>query len=95
MKFTLLLTLGFALFTSSVAAAVAVEAREVCTCTKVSDPGLYCGYCLEVTSCHNENNCYKNAYECNKQGGCHSYGKSDRCKWPLVGPRMCDGRDVW
>ena len=93
MRFQLLLATAMALFASSVTAA--------CSCQKVSNPGLYCGYCEAVTSCGRDEatSCYNNAYECNKSGGCYEYGKSSRCnwsadKWPPK-PAYCDGRDTW
>ncbi|KAF2203653.1 hypothetical protein GQ43DRAFT_478879 [Delitschia confertaspora ATCC 74209] len=75
----LLLTL-FALVASSAAA---------CTCQKVSNPGLYCGYCEEVKTGWVSDH----AYECAKSGTCKDYGKSSRCADDNA--YYCDGRDSW
>jgi hypothetical protein len=62
-----------------------------CTCAKVSNPGLYCGYCkvggnYVVLNGYNNNN----VFWCNKQGGCEDLGRRTSCV-NSNGP--CDGRD--
>lgn len=60
-----------------------------CTCSKVSNPGLYCWYCAEVKTGWKVDH----VYECNKNGGCHDYGTANNCK--SGNPTYCDGRDSW
>jgi hypothetical protein len=80
MYFSKLIITAVGLLVSTVAAK--------CTCSKVSNPGLYCGYCAEVltgwTSSH--------VYECAKSGACSDYGVSSYCKGSGY---YCDGRDSW
>lgn len=67
---------------------LAAAAAAKCACQKVSNPGLYCGYCTQVTSGWVGDN----IYWCNKQGGCDDYGFSRNCAART--PRICDGRYV-
>jgi hypothetical protein len=66
--------------------------KRACSCAKVKDPGLYCGYCYEVTSCtlKNPNKCFDKVYECSRTGSCYEYGYRGSCK---RGEGPCDGRD--
>ncbi|KAH7073198.1 hypothetical protein FB567DRAFT_553824 [Paraphoma chrysanthemicola] len=62
-----------------------------CKCAKVSNPGLYCGYCqvggkFVVLDGWNDNN----VFWCNKQGGCEDLGRRTSC---VNGKGPCDGRD--
>lgn len=86
MQFKLILVTAFGLFASSTYAA--------CKCARVSNPGIYCGYCAEVTSC-GDRACVKHAYECSRNGDCHEYGYSWRCDGTKTDARYCDGRDRW
>ncbi|USP82350.1 hypothetical protein yc1106_09624 [Curvularia clavata] len=67
--------------------------KRACKCAKVSNPGLYCGYCwfssydgYVIKSGRVDNH----VYWCNKSGGCEDFGKRNSCA-NYAGP--CDGRD--
>ena len=63
-----------------------------CVCKRVSNEGLYCGYCQAVTNLGDGG--VFNAYWCNKNGGCKDLGYSKiRCKEDTQ--IYCDGRDKW
>ncbi|EUC42858.1 hypothetical protein COCMIDRAFT_39151 [Bipolaris oryzae ATCC 44560] len=63
--------------------------KRACRCVRVSNPGLYCGYCYSgtiVTSGRINNH----VYWCNTAGGCDDLGVRNSCT-ARDGP--CDGRD--
>ncbi|KAF2818766.1 hypothetical protein CC86DRAFT_256140, partial [Ophiobolus disseminans] len=60
--------------------------KRACTCQKVDNAGLYCGYCWAVKTGYVNGN----VYWCNKQGGCDDLGRRTSCV-NRNGP--CDGRD--
>ncbi|EMD65912.1 hypothetical protein COCSADRAFT_170346 [Bipolaris sorokiniana ND90Pr] len=63
--------------------------KRACRCIRVSNPGLYCGYCYSgtiVTSGRINNH----VYWCNTAGGCEDLGVRNSCT-AKDGP--CDGRD--
>lgn len=68
-------------------------AADACTCAKVSNPGLYCGYCTQVYVY--DVDLYDNVYWCNKSGGCENLGYATNCKNTLSSRKYCDGRDQW
>lgn len=59
-----------------------------CKCAKVSNPGLYCGYCAAVTGGYSGRLDW--VFWCNKKGGCDSIGYRKSC---ARGEGPCDGRD--
>lgn len=70
---------------------------EACTCQGVTNPGLYCGYCLEVESCPHFDRvgCGRHVFQCATNGGCSDLGDSStHCANHPVGT-YCDGRDAW
>ncbi|XP_014559205.1 hypothetical protein COCVIDRAFT_92229 [Bipolaris victoriae FI3] len=63
--------------------------KRACRCIRLSNPGLYCGYCYSgtiVTSGRINNH----VYWCNTAGGCEDLGVRNSCT-ARAGP--CDGRD--
>ncbi|KAF8542430.1 hypothetical protein BDD12DRAFT_728888 [Trichophaea hybrida] len=58
-----------------------------CSCQRVSNPGLYCGYCGDgvITTVDNDHVAW-----CNRAGGCEDLGWRRSCA-QQAGP--CDGRD--
>jgi hypothetical protein len=70
----------------------ALTAVDACKCKKVSNPGLYCGYCPQVTD--NDDHPWS-VFECSKSGACSRYaGSSSKCA--VENPNIyCDGRDHW
>ncbi|OAG06389.1 uncharacterized protein CC84DRAFT_763029 [Paraphaeosphaeria sporulosa] len=76
---TLLLT-SFAALTTALPSEDALKAdplaprancdKKACKCTGVSNPGIYCGWCPQVTSGWNVDH----AYECATNGKCEDYG---------------------
>lgn len=83
MRASSIITALLATFTGSAAA---------CACKKVSNEGLYCGYCTAVTN-YGDGGVF-NVYWCNKNGGCKDLGYSKtRCKEDTT--IYCDGRDKW
>lgn len=83
MRFIILASL-IGLMTTSAAAAA-------CRCNRVSNPGLYCGYCEAVKSPKD----HYHAYECSRTGACHDYGDTIQCNRVSTSPLYCDGRDHW
>ena len=83
MRASILLAAAISILASSAAAAA-------CACVKVSNPGLYCGYCPQVLV-----GSYSYAYECNTSGGCYEYGGSSVCTSGVVDAYHCGGRDKW
>ncbi|KAF3031382.1 hypothetical protein E8E12_000406 [Didymella heteroderae] len=72
--------------------AVVAGTAAACACKKVSNAGLYCGYCAAVTDLGSGG--VYNAYWCNKKGGCEDLGYSKtRCEKDTT--IYCDGRDKW
>jgi len=65
-----------------------VVKRAACTCKKVSNPGLYCGSCDQVTSYTGDK--WEWVFWCNKQGGCDDIGFRKSCR---DSGTPCDGRD--
>jgi hypothetical protein len=63
---------------------------QACKCDKVSNEGLYCGYCTEVHTY--DEKLFDNVFWCNKNGGCENLGNAAKCK---TGATYCDGRDKW
>jgi hypothetical protein len=57
-----------------------LDARAACKCKKVSNAGLYCGFCPAanglgyITTVPNENVAW-----CNKDGECKDFGYSSHC----------------
>ena len=77
---TLLLTAGvFYAFGANAQCTSTVDGASVCACVTGSPQGEYCGYCANVISCEEEDNCFMDVYECNPQGGCCHYGYRDSC----------------
>lgn len=50
-----------------------------CKCDPSYPGGLYCGYCLAVTSCVSED-CEKDVYQCGTGGDCCVFGVRDSCE---------------
>ncbi|KAF1354230.1 hypothetical protein EJ07DRAFT_158627 [Lizonia empirigonia] len=84
MRASIIITTVLSALTSSVAAA--------CSCKKVSNEGLYCGYCTEVLTLGSGG--LYNAYWCNKKGGCDDLGYS-KTYCDKSTKIYCDGRDAW
>ena len=55
------------------------DGTAVCACATGSPQGEYCGYCADVISCGDQNDCFLDVYECNPGGGCCLYGYRDSC----------------
>lgn len=68
-----------------------VSSVSACKCSGVSNAGLYCGFCPQVTE--GAQGKVDHAFECAKSGACKDYGKSSRCK-TYWGP-YCVGCDTW
>lgn len=75
-------------------------AAAACRCIRVSDPGLYCGFCRVApgTGVGPGNNwvndvALDNVAWCNTAGGCEDYGYSTHCANREA--RGCIGIDRW
>jgi hypothetical protein len=85
MRFSTIITAAVGLLASSVAA---------CGCSGVTNPGLYCGYCSQVTSGWQGK--LDHAFSCAKNGDCVDHDKSSPCKAPYkYDAYHCGGRDRW
>ncbi|PUU79993.1 hypothetical protein B9Z19DRAFT_976845, partial [Tuber borchii] len=51
-----------------------------CECDKNVSPGLYCGYCLAVTSCKFGQPCYNDVFQCGHGGNCCTFGVRKPCQ---------------
>jgi hypothetical protein len=73
-------------------------AAAACKCKKVSNPGLYCGFC-KTTNGVGPGNAYFNTVPldhvawCNTSGGCEDYEYSSHCA--AREERGCKGIDAW
>lgn len=75
-----------------------LEARASCKCKKVSNAGLYCGFCTTSNGVGPGNAYYNtvpydNVAWCNTSGGCEDYGYSSHCA--ARESRGCKGIDKW
>lgn len=90
MRVATIITIVVGLLSSSVSAACSCQTSGT---YKVTNPGLYCGFCFQVLVPSNDH-----AYECSTSGACHDYGKSSKCTGSNPYPRdayHCGGRDAW
>ncbi|KAH7078669.1 hypothetical protein BKA63DRAFT_387218, partial [Paraphoma chrysanthemicola] len=69
-----------------------ISARgKPCKCSKVKNPGLYCGWCwVDGQRAVREGYNTEDVFWCNTQGGCENLGIRTSCK-NAKGP--CDGRN--
>lgn len=79
-------------------AAENLAARASCKCKKVSNAGLYCGFCKTSNGVGPGNDYYNtvpydNVAWCNTSGGCEDYGYSSHCADKEA--RGCKGIDKW
>ncbi|KAH7356009.1 hypothetical protein BKA66DRAFT_255804 [Pyrenochaeta sp. MPI-SDFR-AT-0127] len=90
-------------FSTLIATAIGLLASTVAACPcqttgayKVTNPGLYCGFCFQVIGPNDDH-----AYECSTSGSCRDYGRSNPCRAGAgSGPYPrdayhCGGRDAW
>jgi hypothetical protein len=75
-------------------------AMASCSCKKVSNPGLYCGFCtVKAGTGVGPGNAFVNTVYvdnvawCNTAGGCEDYGYSSHCHNRET--RGCKGIDAW
>jgi hypothetical protein len=73
-------------------------AAAACKCKKVSNAGLYCGFCKTSGGVGPGNNYYNtvaldNVAWCNTSGGCEDYGYSSHCA--ARESRGCKGINEW
>ncbi|KAH7391174.1 hypothetical protein DE146DRAFT_767423 [Phaeosphaeria sp. MPI-PUGE-AT-0046c] len=79
-------------------AADSLDARAACKCKKVSNAGLYCGFCTTSNGVGPGNGYYNTVPSdhvawCNTSGGCDDYGYSSHCADGEK--RGCKGIDKW
>lgn len=81
-------------------AAEGFAAAAACKCKKVSNPGLYCGFCKTAagTGVGPGNNYFNTVYIynvawCSTSGACEDYGYSSHCAAGEA--RGCKGIDAW
>jgi hypothetical protein len=79
-------------------AAEGLSAAAACKCKKVSNAGLYCGFCKTTGGVGPGNEYfntvpYDNVAWCNTSGGCDDYGYSSHCAAREA--RGCKGLNAW